>query len=65
MLFHNLLSSGFGKKERTSRSVDWVGMAISYPCSSISEKLPVEAKPPWFKQAQELDELTAVTEEPT
>lgn len=31
----------------------------------FSEKLPVEAKPPWFKQAIELEEDTAVSEEPT
>lgn len=29
------------------------------------EKLPVEAKPPWFKQAIELEEDTAISEEPT
>ncbi|KAJ8268917.1 hypothetical protein COCON_G00115240 [Conger conger] len=38
---------------------------VTVPCYKPIEKLPVEAKPPWFKQAQELDELTAVTEEPT
>lgn len=29
------------------------------------EKLPVEAKPPWSKQAIELEEDTAVSEEAT
>nr|XP_023676690.1 ADAMTS-like protein 1 isoform X2 [Paramormyrops kingsleyae] len=38
---------------------------VTVPCYKPAEKLPVEAKPPWFKQAQELDEETAVTEEPT
>ncbi|XP_039614103.1 ADAMTS-like protein 1 isoform X4 [Polypterus senegalus] len=35
------------------------------PCYKPKEKLPVEAKLPWYKQAQELDEETAVTEEPS
>ncbi|MFT7806324.1 ADAMTS-like protein 1 isoform X1 [Arapaima gigas] len=38
---------------------------VPVPCYKPVEKLPVEAKPPWFKQAQELDEGTAVSEEPT
>lgn len=29
------------------------------------EKLPIEAKLPWYKQAQELEEGMAVSEEPT
>ncbi|XP_062372046.1 ADAMTS-like protein 1 [Sardina pilchardus] len=38
---------------------------VPVPCYKPLEKLPVEAKPPWSKQAQELDSETAVTEEPT
>lgn len=30
-----------------------------------AEKLPVEAKLPWYKQAQELEEGAIVSEEPT
>lgn len=30
-----------------------------------AEKLPVEAKLPWYKQAQELEETAAVSEEPS
>ncbi|XP_018615179.1 ADAMTS-like protein 1 isoform X1 [Scleropages formosus] len=38
---------------------------VPVPCYKPVEKLPVEAKSPWFKQAQELDEETTVSEEPT
>ncbi|KAK7820351.1 hypothetical protein U0070_007557 [Myodes glareolus] len=38
---------------------------IPTPCYKPREKLPVEAKLPWFKQAQELDEGAAVSEEPS
>ncbi|XP_036452499.1 LOW QUALITY PROTEIN: ADAMTS-like protein 1 [Colossoma macropomum] len=37
---------------------------VPVPCYKPLEKLPVEAKPPWFKQAIELEEDTAVSEEP-
>uniref|UniRef100_A0AAY3ZVY6 Ig-like domain-containing protein n=1 Tax=Denticeps clupeoides TaxID=299321 RepID=A0AAY3ZVY6_9TELE len=35
------------------------------PCYKPMEKLPVEAKPPWFRQAQELEAETTISEEPT
>ncbi|XP_023571625.1 ADAMTS-like protein 1 [Octodon degus] len=35
------------------------------PCYRPREKLPVEAKLPWYKQAQELEEGAAVSEEPS
>ncbi|GAA6089743.1 ADAMTS-like protein 1 isoform X2 [Tachysurus ichikawai] len=38
---------------------------VPVPCYKPAEKLPVEAKPPWFKQAIELEEDTAISEEPT
>ncbi|RXM99651.1 ADAMTS-like protein 1 [Acipenser ruthenus] len=38
---------------------------VTIPCYKPKEKLPVEAKLPWFKQAQELEEGAAVTEEPS
>ncbi|KAL6084871.1 hypothetical protein STEG23_013079 [Scotinomys teguina] len=38
---------------------------IPTPCYKPREKLPVEAKLPWFKQAQELEEGAAVSEEPS
>ncbi|XP_030635061.1 ADAMTS-like protein 1 [Chanos chanos] len=38
---------------------------VTVPCYKPIEKLPVEAKPPWFKQAIELEEETALSEEPT
>ncbi|KAF7244551.1 ADAMTS-like protein 1 [Varanus komodoensis] len=38
---------------------------IPTPCYKPKEKLPVEAKLPWYKQAQELEEGTVVSEEPT
>ncbi|XP_021108553.1 ADAMTS-like protein 1 [Heterocephalus glaber] len=38
---------------------------IPTPCYKPKEKLPVEAKLPWFKQAQELEEGVAVSEEPS
>ncbi|XP_054545120.1 ADAMTS-like protein 1 isoform X2 [Talpa occidentalis] len=38
---------------------------IPTPCYKPKEKLPVEAKLPWFKQAQELEEGAAVSEEPS
>ncbi|XP_007890785.2 ADAMTS-like protein 1 [Callorhinchus milii] len=38
---------------------------IPVPCYKPKEKLPVEAKLPWYKQAQELEEIVAVSEEPS
>ncbi|XP_030114536.4 ADAMTS-like protein 1 isoform X2 [Taeniopygia guttata] len=38
---------------------------VPTPCYKPKEKLPVEAKLPWYKQAQELEEGTAVSEEPS
>uniref|UniRef100_A0ACB8ERK8 ADAMTS-like protein 1 n=1 Tax=Sphaerodactylus townsendi TaxID=933632 RepID=A0ACB8ERK8_9SAUR len=38
---------------------------VPTPCYKPKEKLPVEAKLPWYKQAQELEEGSMVTEEPT
>ncbi|KAK3567378.1 hypothetical protein QTP86_019893, partial [Hemibagrus guttatus] len=38
---------------------------VPVPCYKPAEKLPVEAKPPWFKQAIELEEDTAISDEPT
>ncbi|XP_040273173.1 ADAMTS-like protein 1 isoform X2 [Bufo bufo] len=38
---------------------------VPIPCFKMKEKLPVEAKLPWYKQAQELEEVTAVSEEPS
>ncbi|XP_060055594.1 ADAMTS-like protein 1 isoform X2 [Erinaceus europaeus] len=38
---------------------------IPTPCYKPREKLPVEAKLPWYKQAQELEEGAAVSEEPS
>ncbi|KAF4791626.1 ADAMTS-like protein 1 [Turdus rufiventris] len=38
---------------------------VPTPCYKPKEKLPVEAKVPWYKQAQELEEGTAVSEEPS
>ncbi|XP_053558618.1 ADAMTS-like protein 1 [Bombina bombina] len=38
---------------------------VHIPCFKTKEKLPVEAKLPWYKQAQELEETTAVSEEPS
>ncbi|XP_034880141.1 ADAMTS-like protein 3 isoform X2 [Mirounga leonina] len=38
---------------------------IPIPCYKPKEKSPVEAKLPWLKQAQELEETRIVTEEPT
>ncbi|XP_070598626.1 ADAMTS-like protein 1 isoform X1 [Erythrolamprus reginae] len=38
---------------------------VPTPCYKPKEKLPIEAKLPWYKQAQELEEGTAVSEEPT
>ncbi|KAE8632724.1 hypothetical protein XENTR_v10001652 [Xenopus tropicalis] len=38
---------------------------VHIPCYKAKEKLPVEAKLPWYKQAQELEEVTAVSEEPS
>ncbi|KAK6493207.1 ADAMTS-like protein 1 [Huso huso] len=38
---------------------------VTIPCYKPKEKLPVEAKLPWFKQALELEEGAAVTEEPS
>ncbi|XP_019656812.2 ADAMTS-like protein 1 isoform X5 [Ailuropoda melanoleuca] len=38
---------------------------IPTPCYKPKEKLPVEAKLPWYKQAQELEEGAAVSEEPS
>ncbi|XP_064421989.1 ADAMTS-like protein 3 isoform X2 [Latimeria chalumnae] len=38
---------------------------LPIPCYKPREKVPVEAKLPWFKQAQELEESRVATEEPT
>ncbi|XP_042638673.1 ADAMTS-like protein 1, partial [Orycteropus afer afer] len=38
---------------------------IPTPCYKPKEKLPVEAKLPWYKQAQELEEGAVVSEEPS
>ncbi|KAM9330667.1 ADAMTS-like protein 1 [Gastrophryne carolinensis] len=38
---------------------------VHIPCYKMKEKLPVEAKLPWYKQAQELEETAAVSEEPS
>ncbi|ETE68767.1 ADAMTS-like protein 1, partial [Ophiophagus hannah] len=38
---------------------------VPTPCYKPKEKLPIEAKLPWYKQAQELEEGTAISEEPT
>nr|XP_045000947.1 ADAMTS-like protein 3 isoform X1 [Jaculus jaculus] len=38
---------------------------IPVPCYKPKEKSPVEAKLPWLKQAQELEETRIATEEPT
>ncbi|XP_014397846.1 PREDICTED: ADAMTS-like protein 1 [Myotis brandtii] len=38
---------------------------IPTPCYKPKEKVPVEARAPWYKQAQELDEGAAVSEEPS
>lgn len=38
---------------------------FSHACACSIEKLPVEAKLPWFKQAQELEEGAVVSEEPS
>ncbi|XP_059745367.1 ADAMTS-like protein 1 isoform X2 [Bos taurus] len=38
---------------------------IPTPCYKPKEKLPVEAKLPWYKQAQEFEEGAAVSEEPS
>ncbi|XP_060264745.1 ADAMTS-like protein 3 isoform X4 [Ovis aries] len=38
---------------------------IPIPCYKPKEKSPVEAKSPWLKQAQELEETRIATEEPT
>nr|XP_042706475.1 ADAMTS-like protein 1 isoform X4 [Chrysemys picta bellii] len=38
---------------------------VPTPCYKPKEKLPVEAKLPWYKQAQELEEGAMVSEEPS
>nr|XP_033776500.1 ADAMTS-like protein 1 isoform X2 [Geotrypetes seraphini] len=38
---------------------------VPIPCYKTKEKHPVEAKMPWYKQAQELEDTTAVSEEPS
>ncbi|XP_062904993.1 ADAMTS-like protein 1 [Mobula hypostoma] len=38
---------------------------VMVPCYQPKERLPVEAKLPWYKQAQELEELLVVSEEPS
>uniref|UniRef100_A0A8C2UB35 ADAMTS like 3 n=1 Tax=Coturnix japonica TaxID=93934 RepID=A0A8C2UB35_COTJA len=38
---------------------------VPIPCYKPREKSPVEAKSPWFKQAHEMEETRAVSEEPT
>ncbi|XP_043917142.1 ADAMTS-like protein 1 [Protopterus annectens] len=37
----------------------------SIPCYKSREKIPVEAKIPWYKQAQELEEVEILSGEPT
>nr|XP_028561741.1 ADAMTS-like protein 3 [Podarcis muralis] len=38
---------------------------VPVPCYKPKEKHPVEARLPWFKQAHEMEETRAVSEEPT
>ncbi|XP_010006782.1 PREDICTED: ADAMTS-like protein 1 [Chaetura pelagica] len=38
---------------------------VPTPCYKPKEKLPVEAKLPWYKQAQEMEEGAVVSEEPS
>ncbi|XP_051776371.1 ADAMTS-like protein 3 isoform X1 [Erpetoichthys calabaricus] len=38
---------------------------VPVACYKPKEKLPVEAKLPWFKQAQELDDIRSASEEPS
>lgn len=38
---------------------------VPIPCYKPVEELPVEAKPPWYKQAIELEEDVVLSEEPT
>ncbi|XP_038659917.1 ADAMTS-like protein 1 isoform X2 [Scyliorhinus canicula] len=38
---------------------------VTVPCYRPKEKVPVEAKLPWSKQAQELEELLTVSQEPS
>ncbi|XP_028911077.1 ADAMTS-like protein 1 isoform X1 [Ornithorhynchus anatinus] len=38
---------------------------VPTPCYKPKEKVPVEAKVPWYKQAQELEEGAVVSEEPS
>ncbi|RMC19293.1 hypothetical protein DUI87_03900 [Hirundo rustica rustica] len=38
---------------------------VPTPCYKPKEKLPLEAKLPWYKQAQEVDEGIAISEEPS
>ncbi|KAG8440565.1 hypothetical protein GDO86_006347 [Hymenochirus boettgeri] len=38
---------------------------VPVPCFKPREKFPVEAKHPWLKQAQELEETRTATDEPT
>ncbi|XP_008163635.2 ADAMTS-like protein 3 isoform X1 [Chrysemys picta bellii] len=37
---------------------------VPVPCCKPKEKIPVEAKLPWFKQAQEIEEARTASEEP-
>ncbi|XP_069481103.1 ADAMTS-like protein 3 isoform X2 [Ambystoma mexicanum] len=38
---------------------------VAVPCYKPREKIPVESKLPWFKQAQELEETKSASEHPT
>ncbi|XP_044294657.1 ADAMTS-like protein 3 isoform X3 [Varanus komodoensis] len=38
---------------------------VPVPCYKLKEKNPIEARLPWFKQAHEMEETRAVSEEPT
>lgn len=49
----------------TRSRVAYCTLPISHACVCSTEKLPVEAKLPWYKQAQELEEGAVVSEEPS
>lgn len=53
------------QKEGGTRSSVTTCFLFSRACVCSIEKLPVEAKLPWYKQAQELEEGTALSEEPS
>lgn len=52
-------------KADTLRSIAAAWFLFSCTCICSVEKLPVEAKLPWYKQAQELEEGAVVSEEPS